>query len=419
MDVRRGGARPAQVSGVTRRSLLSAGLFGTAAAALGACAVSTAAPDTAPPAGPDLILGANLELSGLNAAVGRDQVAALNIIIKSINQTGFVAGGLTRRVRLATVLDNGSDPNKAAQAMKSLLTMPNLAAVVGSGTGATAAAMAPLSDAAAIPMVAMCSAGALDIELTRRPYIYMLGPRSSDVAVLLASSIGTRFPHAKTIAIVATNDAYGLDGAGAMETALGASSASVTTVHAPSGGTDPTAFAATAKKVMGETPPDVIIVWSLAPTAGNLAQALARAGYTNTLFFDSGAGSDETISGANHSAVLGAFLVAPTILGGPPLAVTDPATLRRRDFYDNYIVANHVFSGFAPSGGDAVLLICQAAVNSNSIEPTDIRDSLETMHYAGIAGSYFFAANNHSGLTGGSLSLFTIAQDGWVPATMM
>src|SRR5215467_7955957 len=111
MNERRGSMRAP--SGLSRRSLLSAALLGGAAAAVGACAdplVGRSVSD-----GPDLLIGLNLELSGLNGPIGRDQLSGINIAMNAINQDGFVVAGLRRRVRLAAkAFDNKSNPSQAA-----------------------------------------------------------------------------------------------------------------------------------------------------------------------------------------------------------------------------------------------------------------------------------------------------------------
>ncbi|HKD99026.1 MAG TPA: ABC transporter substrate-binding protein [Micromonosporaceae bacterium] len=404
-------------SGLSRRSLLSAALLGGAAAAAGACASPVAAGRSVPN-GPDLLVGVNLELTGLNGPIGRDQLIAINIAINSINQDGFVVDGLRRRIRLAAApFDNKSDPNLAGDGMTSLSKMPGIVAVVGASTGATSSQMAPIADAQTIPMLSTASAGALDMGLTRQLYVFMLGPRSSQVATLVVKAIEAKAPHAQNIAVIATDDSYGRDGVTAMQNAIATAGggAHLTPRFAPPSGSKAASFTNVAKATVSDNP-DAVVVWSLSPLAGYIAQALSDAGYVGKLFFDSGAGSDETISGTNHRAVQGAYLVAPSLLGGPPLAVTDPATLLRRDFYRSYIVGNKIFSGLAPAGADAIQLIVQAAIKADSVAPSDIRAALETMHFDGIAGNYVFAANDHSGLTGDSLSVFTIREAGWASA---
>lgn len=414
MNERRGPVRAP--SGLSRRSLLSAAVLGGAAAAVAACADPLVG-GSSTPNGADLLIGVNLELSGLNGPIGRDQLNGVNIAIDSINQDGFVVAGRRRRVRLvAKPFDNKSNWPTAVSGMKALTRMPGIAAVVGASTGPTSNRMAAIADASAIPMVSTASPGGQDMLLTRELYTFVLGPRSSQVAVLLAKAIAATAPGARNVAVIRTSDDYGLDGFTAMGNAMPPSTGvTLTEMLAPANGSRVSAFVPVARQAVAAKP-DAIVVWSLSPLSGYIAQALSDSGYRGKLFFDSGAGSDETISGNNHQAVQGAYLVAPSLLGGPPLAVTDPATLLRRNFYQSYIVDNKIFSGLAPAGADAVWLIVQAAISADSLAPSDIRAALETLHFDGIAGNYVFAANDHGGLTGESLSLFTIRQAGWAPA---
>lgn len=411
MNARTGPLRPPS-TGMSRRSFLSAAMLGGAAATLSACASPIASAQSAAD-GPDMLIGACLEMSGLSAAIGQNQKAAIDVAIDSVNQNGFVVGGLSRRLRLVSLLDNQSNPAVAAKNMKQLVSIPGISAVVGPGTGAVAEAMAELADEDKVPMLTMASAGGYDMFLSRRLYTYLLGPRSSHVAQLIARAMQMKAPHASNITVIHTDDVYGGDGWTAMQGALAPSGANLTEIKtkAPAGSGPPT-FNNAARAVVASKP-DAVVIWALTPICGFIAQALEAAGYTGKLFFDSGAASDETISGTNHRAVLGGYLVAPSLLSGPPLAVTDPATLQRRDFYQSYIATNQVFSGLAPSGGDSILLAVQAAITVGTVNPTDIRDTLESMHFQGIAGDYTFAANDHSGLNGDSLAVFRIGQAGW------
>src|SRR5262245_48269688 len=98
------GARP-----LSRRSVLSAGLLGGAAAALGACSTPTGA--TSLPKGPDLVIGANLEMTGEYGDIGSATWDALNIVANSYNNRGLIVNGKLTSIRVLPVQDNQSKPN--------------------------------------------------------------------------------------------------------------------------------------------------------------------------------------------------------------------------------------------------------------------------------------------------------------------
>lgn len=400
-------------TGVSRRTLLSASVFGTAAAALGAC--TTTAAGTPPPSrGPDLVIGAALELSGPNLVVGTAQSFALSIIRDTINERGFVVGGHTRNVRLI-VLDNQSDPVQAKKVTQSLIDNTDVSAIIGAGAADTSTVMAPLAEKNQIPMLSLSAAAQIVTPTVDRRYVFKLGPNASDVASRLVAAISSQ--GYRRIALMAANDPHGADGKAAMQTAARNGGLTIAGhVDLPPDGATPGDYQSQITTMMG-LQAEAVVIWTLAPSSGLAARSLRVAGYRGRLFFDSGAGSDETLSAQNRVSVNGSYLISPKILGGTPLAVTTPDAFDQQDFYVRYTQEHGTFSGLAAYGGDALKLLVAAAVAGNTFDRIGLRDALETLTYDGLAGTYAFNTINHGGVEGDSLGLFAIRPSGWLEVT--
>ena len=144
------------------------------------------------------------------------------------------------------------------------------------------------------------------------------------------------------------------------------------------------------------------------------ARALAAAGYTGTVYFDSGAASTDTLDNVNPHQFRGVYVVSPAILGGAEATTSTPAGLAQQDFYVRYTQANIAFDGLAVYAADALRLIVNAATLARSFDRTAIRDALESTPYEEIAGSYVFSSIDHGGVQSDSLAILQITPSGWL-----
>jgi branched-chain amino acid transport system substrate-binding protein len=427
-------ARP---SGLSRRSVLSAGLFGAAGATLAACAPNKVGASS-PPNGDALVIGTDLELSGHSLVVGQAQLNAIRIVANGINANGFVAGGRTRKITLMNPFDNLSEPDQAIAGMNRLIDNSNVSVIIGAGSSQLSIGMAKVAEQHQIPMISLASASSITAPISAHHYSFRLGPNAVDVAKMLATAIKQRRYQRVAVMYAADNldpGAPSADGRTQMSAALaaaglteavavaipsGAVSAGLpVTPHPSQTGPDRSAKSDMADQVKAamDSSPDAVVIWAVAPMSGLAARSLRNAGYRGQFFFDSGAASSETLSPQNQTAVEGALVVAPAILGGAPVAVTTPAAAARVNFYNTYTAQYRTFDGLAPYGGDAIKLIVQAVIQSGVTDRQSLRESIEqTSFFEGLAGSYTFGPNYHGGVSGESLSLFGIQHSGWVSA---
>ena len=397
---------------LSRRSLLQAGVLGSTAAAVAAC--STRVGGAALPAGPDLVVGACLELSGINQNVGTEQAYALTIIRDTINERGVAIGGAMRKVRLV-LADTQSDPVRAKKVMQNLIANESISAIIGTSMADTSVAVAPLAQSAGVPLVSLTAADAIVTPVQDRSYVYKLGPNASDVAGLLAGMMKTRKHH--RIAVLYADDAHGVGGRNAMRTAAAHVGLTVAKEVALTATGRLTGYANQAD-VVKAAHLDAAVIWTMAPNSGMVARALREKRNTTPfhgeLFFDSGAAGDETMASYNRSAVANSYLVSPKILDGSPLAITTPAAQDRQDFYTRYTQAHGIFSSLAAYGGDGLKLLVNAAQISGSTNRRQLRDAMESGIYEGLVGTYAFNTIYHGGVDPDMLAVFAIKPSGWL-----
>jgi branched-chain amino acid transport system substrate-binding protein len=340
--------------------------------------------------------------------VGLAQQRALSIEVNKINSTGVVVGDRLRKVRVQ-VLDNGSDPARAASQAQQFAANGSMVAILGGATAGTAKAMAAVAEQHKIPLLATASADSILQPITDRRFVFKLGPDSPDVASLLTTSI--RGLNLNRLALVAEISDHGDSGVSAVTTSANNDGRDVvTTVRIPVVAKN---YKTQASRVMAAAP-DAVIIWALAPTSGLFARALRDAKYAGPMFFDTGAASDDSLSAPNRGATVNSYLVAPQIMAGQPIAVTTPAELDQRDFFQQYTQLYGAFSAIGVFGADALILIAEAARRGKSSSRLRIRDELESAPFDGLAGEYSFSTISHGGVEADSLGLFQMHRTDWV-----
>jgi branched-chain amino acid transport system substrate-binding protein len=395
---------------LTRRSVLATGLLGGLAAVTAGCSDrSAAAASQTLPRGEDLTVGACLDLSGAASVAGLAAERGLQVALDRLNQSGVPVGNSVHQLKLL-VRDTASDPAVASAVAKELVGGDRVIGLITAGGTSTSTAIAAVAEQASVPMLAANGVDSLVRPVVQRRFVFKLPPNAADVAARLMDAITGR--SMRKVAVLATADDNGDAGLAALITA--AATAGLPTVRSarlPIGVTD---YRDLARQVLAGKP-DAVVVWGLAPAPGIAARALVDSGFDGRrILFDSGAASEETMSGENRTKTLGCLLVSPFILGGPPPAVTTPAAIAQRDYFDQYTRLYGAFSGLSVYAADALNLLAGGARRSGSSNHLKIRNGLESIPFDGLAGSYKFSTIDHGGVQADSLRIFEIDHTGWV-----
>jgi branched-chain amino acid transport system substrate-binding protein len=368
------------------------------AVSAGACTNAAPAADTTP-----IVIGADLELSGANAAIGNTYVRALQLRVDQLNAQGGVDG---RHIILETK-DNRSDPAASVANINALATEPALAGVIiGACTQCLLDVAKSLADKE-IPTVTLAPATGLVRPVSDRRYVFKLSPNAQDSASVLMGTLHDE--GIKSAALLSTDDVNGIDAATAMS------------AQAPRLGVtiDPAAkqvFRATDTELSQPVRmalakrPAALIVSAFPAQAALVARAARDAGYTGRLFFDATAAGDLFL-GQMSTATEGAVMVAPQALVIDDVVATTPAKSARKRWFADYTSKYGGFSCYSTYAADAVQLLVDAVHLAGGPQHRKMRDVMEATAFDGLSGQVRFTPDNHSGMASQSL-ISVVARSG-------
>ena len=121
-----------------------------------------------------IVIGASLPLSGANAAAGKEGLAVLQSYVDSVNR----AGGIDGRPLQLTVLDDGFNPQKAADNARELAA-GKAVALVNCWGSSSCSTMVPVATQAGLPLVGGIAGGGT---MRSEPGRYAFNIRASTVA---------------------------------------------------------------------------------------------------------------------------------------------------------------------------------------------------------------------------------------------
>jgi branched-chain amino acid transport system substrate-binding protein len=401
--VRHGGS-PARL---TRRGLLGAAAGGLLLTACGPGPQAQVG-DTLSP-GPELHVGASLELSGQGAAFGVLQQRALEITVEQFNAKGGVPVGGQRRPLRIDLRDNESETRLARRHMADFAEDPQVCAVIGGSTAETALALATTAQQHRVPLLAIGFGEGVLRPPAERTYTFKLTPDSADVAPRLASL--PKQQGLRRVALLTDIGLHGRAGLRAMTDAL--NKAALTITYNARLSTTPSDLVAAVTRLMEGEVPEAVVLWAGSTETTAAARELRLAGYDGPLFLDPGGVTEETLDERNATMMEGVYAVHPTCLGESTLTNTTTAALSRRDFVYRYAQQYGSFSGFAPYASDALTLITLAAAAAGSGDREQLRTALEQQVVEGIVGTYAYSAERHGGMEPDSLGVFTVSQGDW------
>jgi branched-chain amino acid transport system substrate-binding protein len=141
----------------TRPRTLTALLLAVPLALVAACSGGSAAPSKADArvvnAGPAIVVGTTLSLTGSLGALGRPLEAGYQQEIANVNADGGIVIGGTREKLKLVVLDNGSDPSTAAAQATELVQTDHAVALLGSATALIVTPTALIAEQLRVPFV--------------------------------------------------------------------------------------------------------------------------------------------------------------------------------------------------------------------------------------------------------------------------
>jgi branched-chain amino acid transport system substrate-binding protein len=365
--------------------------------ASGACSSAAPTADTSP-----IVIGADLELSGVHAAIGTTYMRALQLRVDQLNAQGGVDG---RHINLETK-DNRSDPSLSMSNVNALTAEPGIAGIIIGACTQCVTDIAKTIDDKQIPTVTLAPASGVVRPVSDRRYVFKLGPNSGDSATVLAGTLKDEGIH--TIAVLSTEDVNGTDAVGAITGQTSRNNLNV--VAKQTFRATDTDLSQPVRAALNKNPGALVV--SAFPGQAELVAKTARdAGYTGRLFFDATAAGDLFLTGQMAAATEGAIMVAPQSLVIDDVVATTPAKTARKRWFDDYTSKYGGFSGYSTYAADAIRLLTDAVHTAGGPQHRKMRDVMEDTAFDGLSGQVRFTPDNHSGMMAQAL-ISVVARSG-------
>ena len=349
----------------------------------------------------ELVIGADLELSGAYAEMGTAFERALRLRVEQLNATG------DRPIRVV-YRDNRSDKSLSQSNIAALAADSQISAIITGACGECALASAAAVTQKAIPLLSLAGASELaDTDKTGK-YVFKVGPNAKDGAAALVSQLSST--GVKTVALVTTSDQYGEDGEDALKDALKNADIELQTTRQVS--VTATEFSQTVTTALSDHP-DALIAWTGASVAGAIAVDARATGYKGKLLFDTGAGGDLFFAKATAQAAEGALMAFPQTMVIDEVIATNPAKSFRQQWFRDYTASYGGYSGYASYAADALELLVEAANRAGSTSRTDLRDTLDFLQIDGFTGPLSFRPDDHSAVMPQTLTLLVVRGGRW------
>jgi branched-chain amino acid transport system substrate-binding protein len=161
----------------------------------------------------NIIIGASLPLTGINAAVGQEGLAVMKVYFDSVNKSGGIEG---RMLQLET-LDDQSNPAKSAGNAQSLIDKKAVAIFNCWGTP-SCNAMLPVATQAGVPLVAGLAGSGLMRQQTGQNLAFNVrASTQAEIARMVQQMVTVG---QNNIAVVFQNDSFGEGGQAASHAAF-------------------------------------------------------------------------------------------------------------------------------------------------------------------------------------------------------
>ena len=374
---------------------------------LGAALLFAAGCSPAAPAPEEVVIGADLELSGSGANVGKVYEQAMRLRVEQLNHDGILGN---RHLSLV-VRDNRSDPATSAANIKALAGDPSIRALVTGACGQCIVDSAKVVNDIGIPTIALARPINVSQPVAERKFIFKLAPNVDDDATVLTSELAAG--GLQRVAVVAPDDQFGTDAIDALNRKFSRSGgvAAGITERIPVAGADLAATASRIVKVRPAVQAAVILAYS--PSAAQMAQALRTEGFTGRLMFGSAAADGLFLSNDTASAMDGAGLVFTPTLVSDDIIATSPAKANRVAWFRDYLSTYGTYSAYASFAADGVGLVVSAITQTGRTDRESLRTTIETLQMDGLSGPIRLTPANHSGLMPQAVTLLVAANGRW------
>jgi len=352
----------------------------------------------------EIVIGADLELTGAAAATGKAYQRALELKIQQVNESGTLGG---RTIRL-DVRDNRSDASDSLSNISEFTNNQTVTAIVmGSCNSCALGAVKTINDRK-VPTIALAASTAVATPVADRRYMFKLGPNAGDTAAALAIELGRK--RLKSVAVLHTDDPYGREGVAALNGEF--AKLNITTTGTQTVESTDTDVSQAVEKLI-EDRPKALILWTSAEQALLAAKSARDEGFKGEFILDAAAAGPLFLEDSESRAVDNASLVFTQTMVIDDVIATTPATAARKQWFRDYTAKYGSYHAFASFAADAIQMIANAVVSADSVDRDRLRTVLETSQLDGLSGLIRITPSNHSGLMPQALTMLVARGGRW------
>ena len=348
---------------------------------------------------PELRIGSVVAMTGPASALGLPEKNALELLQEQLAKDT----SLPFTVKFITY-DDGSDPTKAVNNVRKLITEDRAHVVICCTTTPTSMAILETVAQAKVPNISLALGQSVIEPVKDRHWIFKT-PSTDQLQVtgLVDDMVKRGF---KKVAFLGLEDSFGEGGWIAMQSVAKAKGVEIVASERFSR-TD-TNFTPQALKVR-QSNPSAVYIHAIPPSAALVHQALKRVGYTGPIYHSGGSANNAFLS-IGKQDVEGALLGTTPVLVYKDLPDSNPlkpvitkfAALYEKRFN---VPKVDIFPGQSWDAGNITLKAAEEAVKAGAkLDDLDasraaLRDKIENVkNFVGVGGIFNYSATDHLGL---------------------
>ncbi len=367
-------------------------------------------------------IGFVASITGGASFLGQPEKETALMVQEWINKEGGVKGVPVQII----IEDSKSDPSQAVLATKKLIESDKVVAIIGSSTSGESMAMAPICEAAKIPMISMAAAmqivtpadeykrivGTFESPRVQRPWIFKT-PQTDTSAVEAIYAFMKKKGITK-VGIVTVSDGFGSSGRNELKRMAPKYDINLVAdeVYGPKDA-DMTAQL-TKIKTSGA---QAVINWSVGPTQVIVTKNWKALAMGMPLYQSHGFGSKQNIELAGGSAE-GVIAPLGRLVAWNKLLTTHPQYKVLSRYATEYVKRTKAeVSTFGGHGYDAIYMTIDA-LKAVGPDKTKVRDFLENniKNWPGTGGVFNMSAADHTGLDLNAFEMIQVEKGDWALA---
>jgi branched-chain amino acid transport system substrate-binding protein len=353
--------------------------------------------------GGEIVIAADLELTGTGALAGTAYERGLQLRIEQVNASGI----LGRRTLTLRVSDNRSDPTVSLRNISTFADDPKIAAVITGSCDECVVSAAKTINDKRLPVISLAAASEVAAPVAARRFVFKLAPNAPDVARVLVDEFRRR--KVERVSALYADNIYGRDGQRALSAAL--AKAGITVVATSRVAPTATDISEPIGRLV-KAAPDALVVWTGSEQATLAATGVRRLKFAGRLYFDAAAAGELFLPEEAFRATDDTTMVFTEIMAIDDVIATTPAKAARKQWFRDYTSRYGSYSGISAFAADAADLVARA-IDMSGDDRARIRDVLETSQTDGLVGPIRFTPDNHSGLMPQALTLLAARGGRW------